>query len=156
MNALSSILMLSIAAAFGASVPMEAQAQVAAQAQAQTPTLTPAQARAARTRAVRAAAQARAAAQVRAVTPGAAPSVGGVTVQPQATPQGRVVSSTDATSLTSPNYSAKDAQPAPRAFSLGGNAAAGVQPADNAPVPGLPASQAGGARHSDIGVTTVF
>jgi hypothetical protein len=83
-------------------------------------------------------------------------TVNPVTVQPQTTPQGRVVSSTDATSITSPNYSAGDAQNPPRAIGLGGNAAAGVQGVDPAPPSGVPASQAGNPRHSDIGITTVF
>ena len=87
-------------------------------------------------------------------TPGT--TVNPVTVQPQTTPQGRVVSSTDATSITSPNYSAGDAADPPRAVSLGGNAAAGVQSVVPSPPSGLPASMDPGPKRSDLGVTTVF
>jgi hypothetical protein len=83
-------------------------------------------------------------------------TVNPVTVQPQVTPQGRVVSSTDATSITSPNYSPDDAAPPPRAVSLGGNAAAGVQTVTPSPPSGLPASMDPGPKRSEIGVTTVF
>lgn len=87
---------------------------------------------------------------------GTGTTVNPVTVQPQVTPQGRVVSSTDATSVTSPNYSADDAAPPPRAVSIGGNAAAGVQTVVPSPPSGLPASIDPGPKRSELGVTTVF
>jgi hypothetical protein len=85
-----------------------------------------------------------------------APTVGGVTVEPPAQQKGRVVSSTDAAPLQSPNYTDEDAQPAPRAVSLGGSTAAGVRAIDTAPPAGLPASMDPGPPRASIGVTTVF
>jgi hypothetical protein len=83
-------------------------------------------------------------------------TVNPVTVEPQTTPQGKVVSSTDATSLQSPDYSDKDAQPPPRAVSLGHNAAAGVQTVTPTAPAGLPASLDPGPQRSEIGVTAAF
>ncbi|HTK36582.1 MAG TPA: hypothetical protein VL358_15025 [Caulobacteraceae bacterium] len=129
MSAFPAVLALSIVAVAGVAGPAQAQRQPQAGAQTQAPA---------------------------AAAASAASSVAPVTVQPQTQPQGRVVSSTDAASMTSPNYSAGDAEDPPRAVSLGGAAAAGVQAADSAPLPGLPASMAGAPKHSDVGVTTVF
>jgi hypothetical protein len=68
-------------------------------------------------------------------TPTSAPAntVSGITVSPEIQRQGRVIASTDATSLTSPNFSAADAQDAPLAISIGQNTALGRQTVDNRP-----------------------
>ena len=80
------------------------------------------------------AAQAGAAPQGRAApteTATSAPATGdtvqGVTVRPEARPQGRVVASTDAAPLTSPDFTAADAAPPPLAFSVARGVAFGAQ-----------------------------
>ena len=93
------------------------------------------------------------------VAPAAEPgtTVKPVTVNPQAAQQGRVVSSTNAPPLSSPDFTAEDAQAPPKAISLGGTAAAGSQKVAPRPPPGgLPASIDPGPARSDVGVTKVF
>ena len=83
-----------------------------------------------------------------------------VIVRPEARREGRVVASTDAYPLTSPYFSAKDAQDPPLAISLGGNSTLGRQRFDNRPrLGGLLANNpelTGNPTRSDIGVTTQF
>ena len=80
-----------------------------------------------------------------------------VTVHPETQPQGRVVASTDAASLTSPNYSAKDNQEPVLAVGAGRNRALGAQKVDNTFAEGfLKVNPQGGATRTDVGVTNLF
>jgi hypothetical protein len=101
---------------------------------------------------------------VEAPTSAPAGTVSGLTVTPEVQRQGKVVASTDATSLTSPNFSVADASDKSLTIPLGDNTAAGKQVLDNRPVNG---STVGVIRNnpdllgspptrSDVGVTTVF
>jgi hypothetical protein len=89
--------------------------------------------------------------------PGSETTVKPVTVTPSTPPQGRVVASTDAAPITSPYFTAKDAEEEPqRAISLGGNAAAGVQSVDTTTSGGFLKVNPDGTSRTDIGVTQVF
>jgi hypothetical protein len=160
---------LSVAALAGASLPSAADAQVRARAAARAAatrpldltTKGPSVAMQAAQAAQTAAAQPGSAAPVEAPTTAPADTLSGVTVRPDVPVQGRVVASTDATSLTSPNFSDADAQPAPLAVGVGQNTAIGRQTVDNTP-------PAGGILHNnpellgsqptrgEVGVTSVF
>ena len=65
-----------------------------------------------------------------------------VTVRPQTPTERRVIASTDAASLTSPNFGPADAQSAPLAFRVGNNAAVGAVAVGGA-------SPAGGFLHTN-------
>jgi hypothetical protein len=87
-------------------------------------------------------------------------TVSGVTVRPLTQPQGKVIASTEATSLKSPNFSDAEAAPPPLALGLGDNAAVGKQSVDNTAVAGLlhnnPDLLGSSAFRTDVGVTAVF
>jgi hypothetical protein len=82
-----------------------------------------------------------------------------LTVRPETRPQGKVVASTDAASLSSPDFSAKDAEGRPLAISIGQNTALGQQSVDNTQPGGflqVNPDVAGGETRGDVGVTSVF
>lgn len=164
---------LSIAALSGAALPNSADAaQVRARAAARSPVVRaatvpldlsirgPSVAMQA-AQAAQAAAQPGAAAAVEVPTVAPADTVSGLTVRPDLPRQGKVIASTSATSLTSPNFSAADAEPKPMAVAIAPNTALGKQTVDNTP-------PAGGLLHNnpdllgaqpargDVGVTMVF
>ena len=137
-------------------IAMAACLFAAASAQAQTVPHTPSLALQA-ARAAQAAAAAPAA-KTSASVPGE--TVEPVTVRPLSPREGRVVASTNARSLSSPNFGPEDATSAPLAFSLSDNSAFGAVQVDN-PTP------AGGFLHTnpdlarnptstDAGVVSVF
>lgn len=66
-------------------------------------------------------------------TPTSAPegTVAGITVSPEVRRQGRVIASTNATSLTSPNFSAADAEQAPMAIAIAPGTALGQRRVEN-------------------------
>ena len=89
--------------------------------------------------------------------PRPADTVETLTVSPESTPKGRVVASTAAASLTSPNYSAEQAKDQPMAVGLGGNASVGAQKVDNTHAEGfLKVNPQGPVRRTDVGLTNVF
>lgn len=98
---------------------------------------------------------------VEAPTSAPADTVSGLTVSPLTQKPGKVIASTDATSLTSPNFSVADAAKKPMAIAIGDNTALGKQTVDNTPVmaglshnnPDILGSQ---PTRGDVGVTTVF
>ena len=74
---------------------------------------------------------------------------------PDRTP--RVVASTEATSLSSPNFSAKDVSDLTLAVSAGSNSAVGAQSVDNTHSGGfLAVNPQGGPTRTDVGFTNVF
>ena len=89
----------------------------------------------------------------------AGPAVTPLTVRPQTEPKGTVISSTEATSLAAPNFSARDAQPQPMATTIAPGAALGRQPAPTGSPAGILNTNPdlpGGYRTTDVGVTKVF
>ena len=80
-----------------------------------------------------------------------------VIVHPEAQPQARVVASTEAASLTSPDFSARDDQDPLLAVRAGRNRAFGAQSVDNTVAEGfLKVNPRGGATRTDVGLTSVF
>lgn len=106
------------------------------------------------------AAQAAQAAQAPAPAPEAATSaaVSPVTVRPQQ--RGRVIASSDAASLASPDFTAADAQDPPLAVSLGGDTALGRKVVTNDPPPAgllrVNPDLIGSPLRAELAVTTVF
>ncbi|OYX32363.1 MAG: hypothetical protein B7Y99_08640 [Caulobacterales bacterium 32-69-10] len=96
-------------------------------------------------------------------TTAAAGTVSGVTVTPQMRPRGKVIASSDAAPLSSPDFSAADAAPEPLAIAIAPNTALGRQVVSN-----RPAVNAGGLLGTNpellgvnpnrglLGVTTVY
>lgn len=104
-------------------------------------------------------AQAASAPNAQAASPAAGAPVAPLTVRPQTEPKGKVVASTAAAPMTSPDFTAEDARDPPLAVRIGPNTALGRQtPETSVPAgmlktnPDLP----GGYRTRDVGVTTVF
>ncbi|HTI67210.1 MAG TPA: hypothetical protein VL460_06650 [Caulobacteraceae bacterium] len=93
--------------------------------------------------------------------PAPADAVAGVTVTPQTQRPGKVVASTSAASLSSPNFSETDAQDKPLAVAIGDNTALGRKMVDNTPAAGgllhnNPELQGSQPTRGDVGVATVF
>jgi hypothetical protein len=96
-------------------------------------------------------------------TPGVAPpadTVRSITVTPETPQQGRVIASSDAAPLASPDFTAGDAEDAPLAVKIGDNAALGRKVVDNPPPPGgllrTNPDLIGDPLRGEVGVTALF
>jgi hypothetical protein len=89
--------------------------------------------------------------------PSAGVTVEPVTVTPETPVKGKVVASTDAASLTSPNFSAKDIGERTLAVSVGHNTAVGAQSVENTHMGGfLAVNPQGDTTRTDVGFARVF